>query len=220
LEVFRTINFLNDLEREVYHTKRQNSSLVTWKRSNFTKFYLFYDESTAIQNANWKKELLKENGTAQEEYIMQNRKLWTDVYIIWADWNQNDKSLRRHVEWWYKVKPLWFWLSSLPFFKNFWVIERHKKDENWNILMIPYIWKDEKGDYIKKEKPCQENVDFFYKPFVWDYYDDLHKNIRDKNKLEINTQHLKYFIWQNSQLINLVKDKFPDLIDFKNEEKA
>jgi hypothetical protein len=50
LEVLRTANFLNDLEREVYHTKKENSNLVKWQREKFTKFYIFYDESTAIQN--------------------------------------------------------------------------------------------------------------------------------------------------------------------------
>jgi len=140
---------------------------------------------------------------------MQNRKNMTDIYIIWADWNQNDKSLRRHVERWFKVKNLPFWLSKLPILKNIWIIERHKKDDEWAIAMEKYMAKDEKGDYIVKQKPIQENIDWFYKPSVWSLYDDLHKNIRDKNKYKINENHLKIFIWKNEKLLEKSKELLP-----------
>jgi hypothetical protein len=200
LEVLRTANFLNDLEREVYHTKRDWSSLVKRHRDKFTKFYIFFDESTALQNNLQAVKDLRTKDHSQEEYIMQNRKNFENIYIIWADWNQNEKSLRRHVEWWYRIKPLWFWLSKLPFLCDIWIIERHKKDEEWNIAMDKYVWKDEKGDYVAKQKPIQENIDWFYKPWVWDLYDDLHKNIKDPNKNEINLDHLHKFISWNTIL--------------------
>lgn len=220
LEVLRTANFLNDLERELYHTKKPNSSLVKRHRDKFTKFYIFYDESTAVQNAWSKKETIKTSGTTQEEYITQNRKNFENIYIIWADGNQNDKSLRRHVEWWYRVKPLWYWLSKLPFLCDIWIIERHKKDDDWNIAMEKYVWKDEKGDYIKKEKPIQENIDWFYKPGVWDLYDDLHKNIKDPDRYKINPDHLRAFIWNNPILHEKAQLLLPDYNIVKTIEKA
>lgn len=214
LEVLRTANFLNDLERELYFEKRENSSLVKWDRPKFTKFYIFYDESTAIQSARGSLKTMK-NDNSQEEYIMQNRKNFENIYIIWADGNQNDKSLRRHVEWWYRVKPMWFWLNKLPFFKDIWIIERHKKDEEGNIAMEKYVWKDEKGDYIAKQKPIQENIDWFYKPWVWSFYDDLHKNIKDPNKYDINLDHLVSFINWNKYLSWKAEVFFPKLKEYK-----
>ena len=201
LEILRTINFMNDIERELYFKQILTSTLKQRQRGKFTKFYLFYDESTAID---WAKQdvatMKKKNDFSEEEYIMQNRKNFENIYIIWADWNQNKKSLRRHVEWWYRVKSLPYWLSKFPFLENIWVIERHKKDEEWNIAMEKYIWKDEKWDYIAKQKPIQENIDWFYKPWVWDLYDDLHKNIKDPDKHLINQNVLKKFIWDNKLL--------------------
>jgi len=214
LEVLRTANFLNDMEREIYHQKRENSSLVFWERPKFTKFSIFYDEATAIQSARGSSKMIREGNTAQEEYIMQNRKNFQDIYIIWADGNQNDKSLRRHVERWFRVKPFSLFgipLWKLPILRNIWVIERHKKDDEGNILMEKYAAKDERGDYIVKQKPVQENIDWFYKPWVWWYYDDLHKNIKDTEKMNINKSHLKKFVEGNPKLQEKVLDFFPDL---------
>lgn len=207
LEVLRTINLLNDIEREFFYKNKTDSTLKIRDRNKFTKFKIFYDEATAIQSA--RDSIKKDKDNTQEEYIMQNRKNMTDIYIIWADWNQNDKSLRRHVERWFKVKNLPFWLSKLPILKNIWIIERHKKDDEWAIAMEKYMAKDDKGDYIVKQKPIQENIDWFYKPSVWSLYDDLHKNIRDKNKYKINENHLKIFIWKNEKLLEKSKELLP-----------
>jgi hypothetical protein len=151
---------------------------------------------------------------------MQNRKNFENIYIIGADWNQNDKSLRRHVEWWYRIKPLSYWLAKLPFFRDIWVIERHKKDEEGNIAMEKYVWKDQNGDYIAKSRPIQENVDRFYKPGVWSLYDDLHKNIRDKERLNINKDHLRAFIWNNKILEEKAQKLLPNYNIIKEIEKA
>ena len=218
LEVLRTINFLNDLEREFYFKTNPNSDLKQRERNKFTKFYLFYDESTAVQSARGSMSNIKKWDNSQEEYIMQNRKNFTNIYIIGADGNQNDKSLRRHVEWWYRVKPLWFWLSKLPYLKDIWVIERHKKDEEGNIAMEKYVWKDQNGDYIAKSKPIQENIDWFYKPWVWSLYDDLHKNIKDEKKLEIDPKILRWFIWNNRILEKKVLEFYPKYSIIKNIE--
>jgi hypothetical protein len=48
LDILRTINFMNDLERELYFKTISTSNLKQRQRHKFTKFYLFYDESTAI----------------------------------------------------------------------------------------------------------------------------------------------------------------------------
>ncbi len=211
LEVLRTINFLNDVERELYYTEIAKSTLKQRQREKFTRFYLFYDESTAIQSARGSVKTIKSWDNSQEEYIMQNRKNFENIYVIWADGNQNDKSLRRHVEWWYRVKSLPWFFKKLPYLENIWVIERHKKDEEGNIAMEKYLAKDERWDYITKAKPIQENIDWFYKPLVWRLYDDLHKNIKDPDKYKINENILKWFIWDNKILLETAKKILPDL---------
>lgn len=211
LEVLRTINFLNDVERELYYTEIAKSTLKQRQREKFTRFYLFYDESTAIQSARGTVKTIKSWDNSQEEYIMQNRKNFENIYVIWADWNQNDKSLRRHVEWWYRVKPLPWFFKKLPYLENIWIIERHKKDDEGNIAMEKYLAKDERWDYITKMKPIQENIDWFYKPLVWRLYDDLHKNIKDPDKYKINEDILKWFIWENKLLLDQAKKILPDL---------
>lgn len=183
LRVLRTINFINDIERTQYYKYSAFSTLKQRQRNKFTKFKIFYDESTSIQW--WRKttnSIKNDEFNKQELYINQQRKLFTDIYIIGADGNQNDKSLRRHVEWWYRIKPVPTLLGMLPLIRDIWLVEKHKKDEEWNIAMYSYTAKDEKGDYVVKKKPICKLDWFFYKPWVYQYYDDLYKNIDDENK--------------------------------------
>lgn len=205
LEVLRTANLINDIERQLYTSPRKNSSLLDYKRSKFSKFYIFFDEAGAI--ANWRN--YKEFDNVVSEYINQNRKNFQDIYLITADWEQTDKSLRRFVEYWYYVEPLFnFWI-----FRNFWKIMRCKKDKDGKIVLKPYLSKDEKGDYVTKTKPLIEYVSWFYKPNVWKYYDDLHKNIRDKDKyIGASPELLKKIVWYKQELLDLYNKDFRPLI--------
>jgi len=174
LEILRTCNMINDVERVLYWYKKKGSSLTQRKRNRFSKFYIFFDEVWAMMNnKNWKDE-------AQEipEYINQNRKNFEEIYIITADWEQSAKTLRRFCEWWYYVTPLFpFWI-----FKNIWIIRKMQKDSEGKPAMKQYTAKDQNGDYVVKSKPINEYVQWFWKPWVWNLYDDLHKNIRDPKK--------------------------------------
>lgn len=209
LEVLRTVNLINDLERLLFFKNSPFSNLKIRERSKFTKFKIFYDEATAIQ---WARDsigkLAKGENIAQEIYIMQNRKLFTDIYIMWADGNQNDKSLRRHVEWWYNVEKLPFPFDFIPGLKDIWIIKKHKKDEEWKIAMQSYVWKDQQGEYIVKQKPIMFTDWFFYKPWVWSFYDDLHKNINDENKYNIDLTLAKQIIAWNE----ILETKFNNIL--------
>ena len=205
LEILRTANLLNDVERAIYTKSQEGKQLLKYKRSAFTNVYIFFDEVGAIMN----NRNYKEFDTVMTEYINQNRKNFQHIYVITADWEQTEKSLRRFVDWWYNVEPFWnFWI-----FKNIWVIRRVKKDKEGKILMQPYLGKDQNGDYITKYKPVQETVSYFWKPSVWKYYDDLHKNIRDIDKYNgANIDLLKQIIDKKPELTIPFHQKFLPLI--------
>lgn len=174
LEILRTCNCINDIERHLYWEKNEKTWLINFYRWWFSKFYIFFDEVWAIMNNHLK----LENNWVYAEYINQNRKNFEDIYIITAKWGQTNKTLRQMVDWWYYVNPL----SWLPILRDFWVIRRQMKDEEGNIALEKYLWKDENGDYITKTRPIDEYVDFFWKPWIWKLYNDLHKNIKDPEK--------------------------------------
>lgn len=174
LEILRTANAINDLERKLYWYKKRGNTLTRRKREKFSRIYIFFDEVWAIMN----NRAYKNFNTVISEYINQNRKNFQEIYLITADWQQSDKSLRRFVEWWYYVTPF----VNLPILKNIWIVRRMQKDEEWKPALENYVWKDQNWDYILKQKPIDERVDWFWKPWIWEYYDDLHKNIRDPEK--------------------------------------
>lgn len=187
LDILRTINLVNDFERVLYTARQKNSSILKYKRERFSKFYIFFDESGAMMN----NRKYKEFDNVFSEYVNQNRKLFTDIYLVSADWEQNEKSFRRFVDRWYYVTPL---SKYIPFLKDIWIIRRMKKDSEWKPLLQNYVWKDQNGDYVVKYRPVDEYYDFFYKPFMWTYYDDLHKNIKDPKKYQIKNKDLVYDI--------------------------
>lgn len=193
LEVLRTCNAVNDLERELYGVKKSKWWLKKRERKKFSKFYLFFDEVWAIANNHLK---LQDNHI-YAEYINQNRKNFEDIYLITAKWWQTNKTLRQMVDWWFYVEPL----SRLPLLCDIWIIRKQKKDEDWKIEMKHYIWKDPNWDYIRKEKPHDYFVDWFWKPWIWSYYDDLHKNIRDPDKyLNINNKLFNQILSNKKEL--------------------
>ena len=206
LEVLRTCNLVNDVERHLYWYRKKGSSLTQWKRNRFSKFYIFFDEVWAIMNGRNSKDF----DNVISEYINQNRKNFEEIYLITADWEQSDKSLRRFCEWWYYVTPLFpFWI-----FKNIWIIRKMQKDADGKPAMRPYTSKDQNWDYIVKYKPINEYVQWFWKPWVWSLYDDLHKNIRDPQKYTLADKDLALsIINKKPELQNVFNQKFLPLLD-------
>lgn len=201
LETLRTCNSINDLQRLIY-SKVNDWGINIHQRNKYTKFYLFFDESGAILN-NQKKLL---NNEVYAEYINQNRKNFEEIFIVSVKWAQNNKTIRQMVDWWFYVKPLFdFWI-----FKHIWVVRKQKRDEEWKVEMEVFLWKDEKGDYISKSKPIDFYYSWFWKPKYWSHYDDLHKNIRDKEK----------YTWLNKELFVDIVVKNNDLLKLVYENKT
>lgn len=192
LEMLRTGNAINDIEREIYWTQKTKGWLTIWNRKKFLKMYIFFDESWALMNS---QKRLSNNETFAQ-YLNQCRKNFTDIYVISVEWNENNKILRSKVDWWYYVNTI-----NLPFLRDFWIIRKCKKDKDDNIATIKFLARDQNWDYIQKEKPMDYYVGFFYKPFTWKIYDDLHKNIKDEEK----------YTWIDSELFNSILEKKPEL---------
>ena len=192
LEMLRTGNAINDIEREIYWTQKTKGWLTMWPRKKFLKMYIFFDESWALMNS---QKRLSNNETFAQ-YLNQCRKNFTDIYIISVEWNENNKILRSKVDWWYYVNTI-----NFPILRDFWIIRKCKKDKDDNIATIKFLARDQNWDYIQKEKPMDYYVGFFYKPFTWKIYDDLHKNIKDEEK----------YTWIDSELFNTILEKKPEL---------
>lgn len=214
LQVLRTCNSINDIERQLY------SQINDWwinkhKRNKYSKFYIFFDEVWAIMNNHLK----LENNKTYAVYINQNRKNFEDIYLITAKWWQTNKTLRQMVEFWYYVKPFFnFW-----FFKNIWIIRKCVKDEEGKIEFQNYIWKDQNWDYVNKQKPLDFYVSFFWKPNIWKIYDDLHKNIDDEEKyIDLDKKIFIDVIGKNPDLIKIVQTKkvFEPLKNFLPKPKV
>jgi hypothetical protein len=130
------------------------------------------------------------------------------------------------VDWWYYVRPLFdFWI-----FRDIWIIRRQQQDEEWKVLMTSYIGRDQNWDDVVKQKPIDEYVWFFWKPNIWSYYDDLHKNIADIDKykdidLNLFTQillwkpELQEIVKKEWAFFNL-KNKIPLLLNSKNDKST
>lgn len=201
LEMLRTGNAINDIERELYGKQKTKGWLTIWPRKKFLKMYIFFDESWALMNS---QKRLSNNETFAQ-YLNQCRKNFTDIFIISVEWNENNKILRSKVDWWYYVNTI-----NFPILRDFWIIRKCKKDKDDNIATIKFLARDQNWDYIQKEKPMDYYVGFFYKPFTWKIYDDLHKNIKDEEK----------YTWIDSDLFNTILEKKPELRQevIKNEK--
>lgn len=201
LEMLRTGNAINDIERELYGKQKTKGWLTIWPRKKFLKMYIFFDESWALMNS---QKRLSNNETFAQ-YLNQCRKNFTDIFIISVEGNENNKILRSKVDWWYYVNTI-----NFPILRDFWIIRKCKKDKDDNIATIKFLARDNNWDYIQKEKPMDYYVGFFYKPFTWKIYDDLHKNIKDEEK----------YTWIDSDLFNTILEKKPELRQevIKNEK--
>lgn len=184
-KTLRTINAFNDVERQIYGYRIKNNTLPQWERDKFTKHILLLDEAGIILNANkW-----RDVDDYLTDYINQQRKNFEDIYICTADGWQTGKSLRRYCELWMYPRKI----SKLPFLKDFREVRIQKRDpETMAVITEKYLAKDDRGDDVVKERPLDYYLDWFYAPFTWKVYDDLHKNIIDPNKYEdINREVLK-----------------------------
>jgi hypothetical protein len=187
LDTLRTVNALNDLERTLFYKESKTSDLKQWQRSKFTKHIILFDEVGALANAKEHHKFAVEH----IEYINQQRKNFTDMFLITADGEQTVKSLRRFCEQWMYVVPLTN-MKSLSFFYNIKTVRIQKRDKDNKPEMEVFVGKDERGDYVKKERPLDFFYDWYYQPSVWDLYDDLHKNIADPAKYaDLNVEAIK-----------------------------
>lgn len=186
LRVFRTDNFINDIERNVNWKPNKKGSLRNWIRSKFIKTYILFDESNALQNnREWEK-----FDKAFKYYLNQPRKNFEAIYLIWADGDSNEKSFKKFVKWWYYVVPF---MQGFPILSDIWVIRARQKDDFWNTKELAYKT-EEKDWFIRTEYvPIDIYVDWFYKPLVWSFYDDLHKNIPDDDKNNIDYSVLWHY---------------------------
>lgn len=203
LHMFRTDNFVNDLERELNWKPNKKGSLKNRIRSKFIKTYIFFDESNALSNnREW-----KEFDKAFKYYLNQPRKNFEAIYLIWADGESNEKSFKRFVKWWFYVVPF----LNLPILKNIWIIRRRQKDDFWNTKELAYKTKSKEGNIITEYIPVDVYHWWFYKPAVWQYYDDLHKNIPDDWKKKIDYTVLQKYFEIKPHLETEMQIKYPDM---------
>jgi len=175
LEMLRVANIKDDAERMKYCEPRDDGApFPYYHRGSFSDTVIILDEAGAIaNNRQW-----KEFDAAICEYANQNRKMNADIIIVTADGSQVEFSLRRFVEDWVYVQPLFdFWI-----FKEFKVVRCRKKKKDGSPMMEYYIGKDDNGDWVTKERPLDWHMFWYFGPTTWRLYDDLHKNIRDSDK--------------------------------------
>jgi len=202
LTMFRTDNFINDLERIIYQ-KKWKWSLPKRQRNKFTDTYIFFDESNAVlNNREW-----KNFDKAFKYYLNQPRKNFEEIYLIWADWDSNEKSFKKFVKWWFYVLPLF----DLPYLKNIWIVRRRQKDDFWNTKELAYKTKNDYWIIVTEYIPVDVYHEWFYKPLVWDYYDDLHKNIPDEKKLQINYKFLDKYLKIKPEFKKVIKEHYPEI---------
>jgi hypothetical protein len=121
LKMFRTDNFINDLERKIHWRANKKGSLKYRFRDRFIRTYIFFDESNALQNnREW-----KQFDQAFKYYLNQPRKNFEAIYLIGADGESNEKSFKKFVKWWFYVMPF----INLPILQNIGMIRRRQKDD-------------------------------------------------------------------------------------------
>jgi len=175
LEMLRVANMKDDGERFKFCEERiDGAPFPYYDRGRFSDTVIILDEAGAIaNNRSW-----KEFDEVMCEYLNQNRKMWCDIIIVTADGTQVESSLRRFVEDWVYVEPLWdFWI-----FREFKCVRCRKKKKDGSPMMEFYLGRDENGDWVTKERPLDWKLFTYFGPTTWRLYDDLHKNIRDKDK--------------------------------------
>jgi len=183
MEMLRFANAVNDGERLAFCRPRTDAPFPYYARGKFTHIVILLDEAGATANNRaW-----KDFDTAMVEYINQNRKMRTDIYLVTADGSQVEFSLRRFVEQWYYAKPL----LPFGFFKDVKLVRCMMKDSEGKPKMQPYLGRDSNGDWVVKEKPIDYFCFWYWQPTTWRLYDDWHKNIKDPEKYSLESRSLK-----------------------------
>ena len=113
------------------------------------------------------------------QYINQTRKINYDLVMTSVLWDENFKQLRDKVDTWYTLKQPFEKIKYLDWIRT---IYREKRETDGMTLKTEkFIWKDIKWDRVLKERPLRWYFDWFYKPLTYEKYDDLYKNIDDKD---------------------------------------
>lgn len=176
IDVLRFLNYVNDKDRENknnYYTNRFWKK--EYKRNNFSKFLIIFDESWALLNKHQKQMF----NSVLLQYVNQTRKINYDMLLTSVLWDENFKQLRDKVWFWFTLKrPFW---EETPLLSWITTVYREQRESDWvTVKTKKFIWKDLKGDRVVKELPLISYFWWFYKPFTYNYYDDLYKNIDDK----------------------------------------
>jgi len=183
MEMLRFANAVNDGERLAFCKPRNDAPFPYYARGKFTHILILLDEAGAsMNNRAW-----KDFDVAMVEYVNQNRKMRTDIFLVTADGQQVESSLRRFVEQWYYAKPL----LPFGFFKDVKLVRCMIKDSEGKPKMLSYLGRDANGDWVVKEKPQDFFVFWYWQPTTWRLYDDWHKNIKDPEKYSLESRSLQ-----------------------------
>lgn len=121
LSIFRTQNLINDMERQVFDLPIKDSDLMYHPRHMFTRCIFALDEAGALLNSReWSKNMEEH----RSEYINQNRKNFLDIYLCSADGSENDKSLRKFVQYWFYSEPF----LNFPILNQIKVIRKQERE--------------------------------------------------------------------------------------------
>lgn len=223
LRVLRTINKLNDEDREKYSKKApskswkiDDKSIFIHERDKFTKFVVILDEVWILYNSSDYRDF----DNTISNYILQCRKLNTDLFFINQITSRTLKNFREHLDWVLYSKPL----VQFPFLDKFIIVRKKKVDIDGKTQMEFYLWKDQNWDYVKKEKPLDFYYSWYYQPTVYKMYDDWFKNIIDREKDNIHNEIYNNFkeIQARYETLKSQKISFIEYIKgiFKNKEKV
>ena len=175
MKVFRTINWINDIERDTFSKIAPGHSVPKYDRSKFTRHLVILDEAGAHANQNdW-----RSFDTDVVQYVNQCRKNFMDIVLVTAKGGQVLTNLRQFVEIWFYIRPLFdFW-----FFKNIRVVRGQERQEDGrSVVLDSDLIRNDKGDWVLRQKPRDWYETWFYAPAVWRFYDDLRKNVVDDRK--------------------------------------
>lgn len=180
IEVLRFVNLVNDMERSI---EKNYYFLKNWKkeykRSSFTKTLILFDESGALLNKHQKQVY----NTSLIQYINQTRKMFYDLIMTSVLGDENFKQLRDKVEHWYSMEQPFG--DKIPLLNGVRTVYYEKREKDGSTVKTEkFVGKDIKWDRILKERPLKWKYDWFYKPKTYENYDDLHKNINEKQTQE------------------------------------
>lgn len=155
-----------------------------------TRFLIVYDECWIIFNSQqWSKLPL-----SFKDFMLQIRKYNTTFFAIAQNFDNIVKVLRQNIHYAFKFQKFKFFTFLNNYISH---VIFQQIDENWECKLDSYIWKDQKGDYIKKEVPLQWSYMYFFRKPIFDKYDDLFLNkkdfLKDHNQNDIFKKGMDYY---------------------------